>query len=212
MRRPLLILVPVLLVVIVWRAWALITAPPRPQQSLEPGGEVADFKLTDRSEQPVGRDDLLGKVWVAGFAFTRCTGPCPQVTSTMARLQSEFKNEPDFRLVSVSVDPDHDTPDVLRKYANVFEADPKRWFFLTGPREDVYRLVLHSFHLGVQQNSGPDVKPGNEVTHSTRLALVDRKGRIRGYFEGRQIDETGQPTQELPKLRQAITTLLREQD
>jgi protein SCO1/2 len=201
MRRPLLVLCLVLLTVVACWAWARIW---RPAPVLPEYGEVADFTLTNQDGQGVSRADLAGKVWVAGFAFTRCTGPCPQVTATMARLQAELANQPDFRLVSFSVDPDHDTPEVLQKYAHGFRADPQRWSFLTGPRDDVYSLVEKSFKLGVQQ------APGREVTHSTRLALVDRKGRIRGYFEGRQLDDEGQPTQSLPELKQAIAALLQE--
>src|SRR5262245_44198000 len=117
-------------------------------------GEVTDFALTERTGATVQRADLLGKVWVAAFGFTRCTGPCPQVSGTMARLQAELAGQPDVRLVSFSVDPDHDTPEVLRQYAERFGADPQRWLFLTGPRDDLYRLIQESFHLAVQQSEG----------------------------------------------------------
>jgi len=189
MRRPLLVVVLVLVAVVAWRAWTLLVAA-KPTPAPEPLGEVADFALTERNGQTIHRDDLLGKVWVAGFAFTRCTGPCPQVTATMAGLQKEFAGQPDFCLVSVSVDPAHDTPEVLQRYADQFGADPARWFFLTGPRDDVYQLVTNSFRLGVQHN-GDQANTGNQVTHSTRLALVDRQGRIRGYFEAARLTTRG---------------------
>src|ERR1700730_4528949 len=118
MRRPLLILVLLLVAVVSWRAWAMLSTPPPP--ALDTYGEVGDFALTDRSGETIHCADLLGKVWVAGFAFTRCTGPCPQVTGTMGCLQSEFQKQLDFRLVSFSVDPDHDTPEVLERYAKTF--------------------------------------------------------------------------------------------
>src|SRR5262249_20241121 len=149
-----------------------------PATPLDQLGPVADFQLTERGGRTVTRADLLGKVWVAGFAFTRCTGPCPQVSGTMAKLQAELRDQPDFRPVSVSVDPENDTPEVLKAYADRFGADPERWLFLTGPKDDVYKLVLESFHLGVQHDGGPGVPPGQAVTHSTRLALVDRKGQV----------------------------------
>src|SRR5262245_31476896 len=126
-------------------------APPPADDDL---GEVADFALTERGGETVHRADLLGKVWVAAFGFTRCTGPCPQVSGTMARLQAELAGQPEVRLVSFSVDPDHDTPEVLRGYAQRFGADPQRWLFLTGPRDDLYRLIQESFHLAVQQSEG----------------------------------------------------------
>jgi protein SCO1 len=173
-------------------------------------GEVADFALTERSGETVRRADLLGKVWVAAFGFTRCTGPCPQVSGTMARLQAELAGQPDVRLVSFSVDPDHDSPEVLREYAQRFGADPQRWLFLTGPRREMYRLIQESFHLAVQQSEGEARKPGQEVTHSFKLALVDRAGHIRGYFDGRQVDEEGQPVADLARLKQHLAVLVKE--
>jgi cytochrome oxidase Cu insertion factor (SCO1/SenC/PrrC family) len=173
-------------------------------------GEVADFALTERSGETVHRADLLGKVWIAAFGFTRCTGPCPQVSGTMARLQSDLAGHADVRLVSFSVDPDHDTPEVLREYAQRFGADAQRWLFLTGPRDEVYRLIQESFHLAVQQNEGEARRAGQEVTHSFKLALVDRAGHIRGYFDGRQVDEEGQPVADRDRLQKRVVALLKE--
>src|SRR5262249_34351440 len=146
--------------------------PPHPDP--EPLGDIQDFTLTERGGRTVGRADLLGKVWVADFVFTRCNTLCPQITGTIARLQREL-DEGRFRevkLVSFSVDPDHDTPAVLKDYAQRFGADPERWLFLTGKRDDIYTLIQKSFMLPVQQNEGADRTPGNEVLHSPRLAVV----------------------------------------
>jgi protein SCO1/2 len=188
----------------------LFTAAGCSSPHLEDLGPVQDFSLTERSGRTVTRADLAGKVWVAAFGFTRCTGPCPQVSGTMARLQKETAGEKDLMLVSMSVDPDHDTPEVLQQYADRFGADPNRWLFLTGKRDELYALILESFHLAVQQNEGSARAPGNEVTHSTRLALVDRRGHLRGYFDGRQVDEEGQPVNDLDRLKGAIKVLLQE--
>jgi protein SCO1/2 len=179
---------------------------------LEPLSQVQDFALTERSGRTVTRADLLGKVWVASFIFTRCNGACPQIVGTLARLQKELDQEPfrDVMMVSFSVDPDYDTPEVLQGYSQRFGADPQRWLFLTGKREDVYRLIQESFLVAVQQNEGAARKPGNEVTHSQRLAVVDRKGRLRGFFDGRQVDDEGNEVKELPRLMETLTTLLRE--
>ena len=129
----------------------------------------------------------------------------------MARLQKQLGDQPGVRLVSISVDPKHDTPAVLKDYAGRFGADPERWLFLTGEQDDVYRLVSKGFALGVQQTEGAQRTPGNEVIHSSKLVLVDRRAQIRGYFDGRQADDDGRPIDDLPKLRQAIGELLREQ-
>ena len=150
--------------------------------------EVPDFTLTERSGKKVSRDDLKGKVWVASFVFTRCTGPCPQVTATMARLQRDLdlKNRPDLRLVTFTVDPDKDTANELRDYANSRQADPERWLFLTGmPEADLHRLLKDGFKVTAQRAEKP--KAGDEFDHSSRLAVVDRAGNIRGYFDGLRV-------------------------
>jgi protein SCO1 len=152
-------------------------------------GPVQEFSLTERSGRTVSRADLFGRVWVAAFIFTRCPGPCAQVSGSMARLQKECAGEDRLTLVSFTVDPDHDTPNVLQEYADRFGADPKRWLFLTGVRENVYRLIRESFRLTVQRTEGTARSPDAGVVHSTKLALVDRRGHIRGYFDGIRPDD-----------------------
>jgi cytochrome oxidase Cu insertion factor (SCO1/SenC/PrrC family) len=166
-------------------------------------GAVADFVLVDQDGRNVGRPDLLGKVWVAAFVFTRCAGPCSQITGNLAHLQHDLAGQPDVALVSVTVDPEHDTPAVLKTYATTFGAEPGRWHFLTGEPEAVYRLIRESFHLAVEPTHGTARTPGNEVTHSTRLALVDHSGHIRGYFDGTTPDD-------LRRLRTRVAALVRE--
>src|SRR5438132_438793 len=169
----------------------------------DPQFAVADFALTERSGQGVRRADLLGKTWVAAFIFTRCAGPCSQVSGTMAHLQHDLAGAKGVVLVSFTVDPEFDRPAVLRAYAERFRADANTWLFLTGEQDEIHRLIVKSFHLGVQKNSGPGVKPGYEVEHSTKLALVDPEGRIRAYFDGTAPED-------LPKLERQITVLLWE--
>ncbi len=173
------------------------------KQADPPLGEVGDFQLTTQAGKTLSRDDLKSKVWVAGFVFTRCTGPCRQITGTMASLQDKLQGQKDVYLVSFSVDPEHDTPAVLTEYAKQFSADAERWFFLTGDRAKMYELIEHGFKLGVAQNEGTNRTPGNEVMHSTRLVLVDKQGKIRDYFDG--TDENS-----VKELRQKIAVLLRE--
>src|SRR5579871_2125300 len=121
-------------------------------------GPVGDFSLTDRGGQTVTQADLLGKVWVASFVFTRCNGPCPQVTATMAQLQEAFANQPDVRLVTFTVDPAHDDPRELADYARRYGADPQRWLFLTGPEKKIYDLINKQFHVLAQRNEVEDRK------------------------------------------------------
>lgn len=156
---------------------------PRPAADLD--FPVGAFALTERSGRTVTDADLKGKVWVASFVFTRCNGPCPAVTSTVARLQSELKlaDRPDLRLVTFTVDPARDTLADLRTYADNRRAHPDRWLFLTGDEETVHKLLRERFKQGVSKKAG-EVKEGDEFDHSTRLAVVDRAGVIRAVFDG----------------------------
>lgn len=146
-------------------------------------GSVADFALAERGGRTAARADLLGKAWIADFVFTRCGGPCPQLTARMARLQREIAG-PDVRFVTFTVDPDFDTPPVLTEYAKRYGADPVRWLFLTGAKRDVQRLMDGSFHVGAVE--GPPELGG--ITHDTHFVLVDGRGRIRGYYSGEDED------------------------
>jgi protein SCO1/2 len=114
-----------------------------------PIGAVPAFTLRERSGIAVSREDLLGKVWVTDFIFTRCVDECPLVSQRMARLQAAFATKADFRLVSITVDPAHDTPEVLARYAANFGADARRWLFLTGEKTAIYQLIRRGFRLGV---------------------------------------------------------------
>ena len=132
---------------------------------------LPDFALIERSGRTVTRDDLLGGVWVASFIFTSCRGPCPELTLRMRSLARTLaETERDVRVVSITVDPEIDTPAVLGRYADRHHADPDRWWFLTGEGErDVRRLVLEGFlqPLSPATQSGP-------IIHSTRVVLIDR--------------------------------------
>lgn len=144
--------------------------------------EVPDFALTERSGKTVTRADLAGKVWVAGFVFTRCTGPCPKVTANMKRLQDMLAGT-DAKLVTFTVDPDYDTPEVLASYANAVGARADRWWMLTGPKEAIDALTPKL--LPRTQRAAPGEAPiGQQVAHQTRLCVVDGAGRIRGIYSG----------------------------
>jgi protein SCO1/2 len=136
-------------------------------------GEVPDFQLTSQTGQAVDRHSLMGHVWVADFIFTTCPGPCPMMSSRMRAVQTATASTPDVQLVSFTVDPAHDTPDVLAAYGKHFLAEPERWHFLTGPQTTLNRVGLDGFHLNPVDGS---------LDHSTRFALVDRAARIRGYY------------------------------
>jgi protein SCO1/2 len=169
-------------------------------------GTVGEFSLTERSGRTVSKADLLGKMWIASFEFTRCTAGCPQISATMEDLQRNLKRFPNVRLVTFTVDPEHDHPEELREYAKHYHADPERWLFLTGDESTIYQLLDKSFCLPAQKNATSD--PGNAVQHSPKLVLVDRLGHIRGYYDGRpdtrSTDPNGDFQEEMRKLKARI--------
>ncbi len=141
------------------------------------------FRFTERSGRPVTDADLGERVWISGFIFTRCPSSCPKISAVMKGLQSELLGS-GVRLVSISVDPDHDTPEVLAKYADGLGADYRRWYFLHGPRGMVYNLIRDGFKLPIEPATPEEEAAGAEaVFHSSRLALVDRGNRVVGFFD-----------------------------
>ncbi|MEE9212211.1 MAG: SCO family protein [Phycisphaeraceae bacterium] len=142
------------------------------------------FSLTDTTGRPFGSEQLKGTIWIADFIFTRCGGPCPAMTTQMAGLQQRLRSHrrwADIRLVSVSVDPGFDTPQVLADYARRYQADPDHWRFLTGTQQQVWTLIRNGFKLPVFENTENASMP---IVHSQKFVLVDRDGNIRGYYEG----------------------------
>lgn len=184
-------------------------------------GEVPFFALTERAGRRVTRDDLRGTVWVLDFIYTECTETCPTQSLAFAQLQREFGPDPNFRLVSITVDPAHDTPTVLRSYAERYGAT-ERWWFLTGDQRVIYCLARNGFHLAVSDPRSPDASncgvtswfaPGAAwashgsqglVMHSARFVVVDRNGRIRAYHLATDPDS-------LARLRANVRRLLRAQ-
>lgn len=153
-----------------------------PENPWDPQG-IADFELIERSGRTITKQHLLGKPWAVCFIFTRCAGTCPAITNAMARLQAEVEDL-DVRLVSISVDPEYDTPQRLRDYAKGYGADPERWLFLTGDKLTIYRLIQNSFKLPVKEMLGEDRQPGFEVLHSNSVMLVDAPGHVVAKYNG----------------------------
>jgi len=167
--------------------------PPQRAKTLSPytesasktlrGKKLPAFTLTERSGKKITDRDLHGKVWVADFIFTRCDVACPTMTSRMTQLQSDFRNHPDLRLVSFSVDPEWDNPEKLSAYADRFGADTENWFFLTGNRKTIYDLAQDYFILGVGVVSEEDRQKGAEAfLHSQRFVLVGKDGRVINHY------------------------------
>ena len=168
---------------------------------------VPPFTLTERTGRPFDSAAALkGKIWLADFFFTACPGPCLTMNGKMQELQeSLLRDHADVRLVSFSIAPEADTPEVLRKYAQKFHASPDRWSFLTGDHDTIYALARKAFMLPTVENEGKE-HPADEgdFIHSEKIALVDRQGVVRQYF-----DSTNPEV--LQQVLTAVGDLLREQ-
>ena len=146
---------------------------------------VGSFSLTERDGRTVTEKDLAGKVWIASFVFTRCMGNCPAVTATVRQLQDKLKDQPDVMFVTFTVNGEHDTPGELKKYADRYQADPKRWLFLTGDEPTIRKLLQERFKQSAGDEPAGEVKQLDALaSHSTRLVVVDKKGAIRAMFDG----------------------------
>ena len=143
-------------------------------------GTLPAFTLTDQRGQPFGTRDLAGRVWVADFIFTSCEAACPLMSQRMAEVgRRARKLGPDFHLVSISVDPDRDTPAKLATYAARYGANPLAWSFLTGPAQAIQAAAVDGFKVGVGKQREGDFW---QIFHGENLVLVDRQLHIRGYF------------------------------
>jgi protein SCO1/2 len=160
---------------------------------------LGDFSLMDENGRTVTRAELDGKILVVSFLFTGCALTCPEVTKRMAEIQQLTATNADVRLVSLTVDPRSDTPPVLAKWGARFGADTNRWCFLTGSKTVLHGLIAKSFL--VQDNSDPfNSMPGN-FTGTERIAVVDRHGRTRIYFDGLRDETPAAVVAEIKKLR-----------
>lgn len=165
--------------------------PPLPMM----GAIEQDFQFTNQDNQVVTSDTFKGKVYVADFFFTSCPTICPIMKSQMVRVYDAYLSEPELLLLSHSIDPDHDTVAVLHNFAEGLEVDSEKWHFVTGEKGAIYSMAKH-YMLGVKEEKQA---PGGYI-HSGSFCLVDRQGRIRGYYDGTDTDEVDQLIADLRQL------------
>ena len=164
------------------------------QEPLPVIGSIPEFEFIDSDGESVSLNTLKGKVWVADFIFTTCTMACPMMTGNMNIIHKKYKKNDDLRLVSISVYPEYDTPEVLKKYAAQYEANTERWHFLTGKEAVVKKVIKDGFKMGDYEDI---------IFHSEKFALVDKNGLIRSYYNGMK-------TEDMNKLKKDIDRLLKK--
>jgi protein SCO1/2 len=173
-------------------------------------GQVASFTLTNQDNLPVTLSDLRGQVWIGNIIFTRCPGPCLKMTRQMQELQNALAPLGSrAKLVSLTTDPAYDSPAVLKVYAQRFQADPKRWMFLTGNPAEIANLAIDSLKLTAIPKKPEERQSAADLfVHSTIFVVVDKKARLRGIFEttGEGVD----PVQVQHQIVGAVRKLERE--
>jgi cytochrome oxidase Cu insertion factor (SCO1/SenC/PrrC family) len=193
----------VLFGIALWNWQAKLQLEERPLEGLQAFGAVPEFSLIERDGRRITLSDLKDKVWIVNFVYTNCPDTCPIQSAQMREIQEDSKNEKDLRLVSITVDPERDTPEVLTEYATRFSADPVRWFFLTGEKETIYKFAQEGFRLGaveIPHEKRPE--SGASHTHSPRFVLIDREAQIRGYYVSTEPEA-------MTRLRRDLKILLR---
>lgn len=162
---------------------ATASLPMRDPEDLPVICQLADFSMINHLGRTIRLADLLGKVWVADVIFTRCPGPCAMMTTRMADLQASIPKAWPVKFVSLTADPEYDTPDVLRSYAENYQADSQRWYFLHASKPALADLAVTNLKLVVLDKEQDQQSANDLFIHSTTLALVDKHGRLRGAFE-----------------------------
>lgn len=162
-----------------WLAAGLLAASCARPKPLPIFNTVPPFQLVSQSGADFNSATLLGAPWLASFFFASCNGPCPRLNTAIHDIQEQTYHFKGLKAVSFTVDPEHDTPEILAAYAKRYKADPARWFFLTGRREIIGMIAKDGFQVGTLDAM---------QSHSTRIMLVDGKGRVRGHFPATEKD------------------------
>ncbi len=137
--------------------------------------------LVDQEGRAFDLSQLQGKVYIANFFFTRCPGICPKMMNNLKVYQKALNEIGNIRMISMTIDPDNDTVEVLKRYADEYKIDSNRWWLLTGDKENIYKQAKENFIISVSDGDGQSVE---DFTHSERVMLIDKEGIIRGYYQG----------------------------
>jgi protein SCO1/2 len=163
--------------------------------------DVQPFFFRDQDGRLITQKDVEGKVYIAEYFFTTCKGICPKMNSNLKDIYTEFKDEPDFRILSHTVDPETDSVQRMKHYADSLQVDSKTWFFLTGSKDSLYRAARVSYLLDDPKNNAEDI--AKQFIHTQFFALIDRNGQVRKIVDGLKKDE-------MAELETSIASLLRE--
>lgn len=161
---------------------------------------IPNFAFTDQDGEQFSSESLKGKIYVADFFFTSCGNPtlCPRMSAEMQRVQEVYKDEEGIKLISFTVDPVKDTPEVLKEYAQRYDARLDQWHFLTGNKKDIYSLAYEGFKVSAMEEN-VTILP--DFLHAIKFILVDQQGRVRGYYDGTNAEEVDRLITEIKILK-----------
>ncbi len=141
---------------------------------------IPEFSFVNQDGQPVGSKEMEGKITIVDFFFTSCPSICPVMSTEMERVQDMFRDNPKVQIMSISIDPEYDTPQILKDYSIEHGAVSGKWHFLSGPKLETYQLARCGFVLPTIDGNGI----ADDFVHSDKFILIDELGRIRGYYSG----------------------------
>ncbi len=153
------------------------------------GHRIGDFRFTDQEGKTITQENVKGKVFVVEYFFTTCKTICPVMNVQMSRVHEKFKEKEKFKILSFTVDPENDTVEQMKRYATTHQVNSDRWHFLTGSRDDLYRLARRSFFVLKPAEAENQGDVGSDFIHTNNFVLVDKQMRIRGYYDGTSAKE-----------------------
>lgn len=164
------------------------------------GHTIGDFSFINQNGKTITQNDIQDKIVVVEYFFTTCMTICPKMNIQMQRVNEHFRGNNDFKILSFTVNPEVDTVEQMKRYADAHNANPNQWHFLTGEKERLYHLARTSFFVlkpAEAQNLGD---AGNDFIHTNNFVLIDKQKRIRGYYDGTSIKETDQMILDIEEL------------
>ena len=166
------------------------------------GHAIGSFSFTNQEGKTITEKDVKGKVFVAEYFFTTCGSICPLMNKQMQRVQKAYRNDPDFKILSFTVDPETDTVAQMKQYAERHQANPSQWWFLTGTQENLYALARKSFFVLKPAEVAKTGDADSDFIHTNNFVLIDQKMRIRGYYDGTSKKEVDQLIQDITYLKE----------
>ncbi|MBL7766308.1 MAG: SCO family protein [Chitinophagaceae bacterium] len=165
-----------------------------------PGHHVENFSFTNQEGKTVTEKDLEGKIYVTEYFFTTCEGICPKMNDNMVKVYQAFRGQNDFAILSHTVDPETDTVEQLKRYSLKFDADPAQWIFVTGDKNELYKMAINSYLVtAVEDTTQKDIMP--DFIHSEKFVLVDKEKHIRGVYDGTNMDDVNKLIADVKELR-----------